>query len=178
MLSWRLFSMGLCDERPIWSMSGSEMLSALDAVQAQIAHLQTYRLQLLAALDANGHAADVGARDTVQLIALRHRLDPTEVRRDLRLATALPKYPEVEAALQVTAPSTTDPADPADASLTPEAVTPGSAVARHLVLHPGQAEAIVTALERIPTTAMVPVADLQVAERAMVRAAQLLSPAE
>ncbi|WP_432945051.1 DUF222 domain-containing protein [Kribbella sp. CA-253562] len=47
-----------------------------------------------------------------------------------------------------------------------------------LVLHPGQAEAIVTALERIPTTAMVPAADLQVAERAMIRAAQLLSPAE
>ncbi|ONI78474.1 hypothetical protein BWI15_00960 [Kribbella sp. ALI-6-A] len=160
--------MGLCDERPIWSMSGSEMLSTLDAVQAQIAHLQTYRLQLLAALDANGLAADVGARDTVQLIALRHRLDPTEVRRDLRLATALPKYPDVEAALHHTSPSTTDPADPAAAEVDVGA----------LVLHPSQAEAIVTALERIPTTAMVPVADLQVAEREMVRAAQLLCPAE
>ncbi|WP_432945049.1 hypothetical protein ACQPXM_04515 [Kribbella sp. CA-253562] len=114
--------MGLCDERPIWSMSGSEMLSTLDAVQAQLARLQTHRLHLLAALDANGHAADLGARDTVQLIAVRHRLDPTEVRRDLRLATALPKYPDVQTALHATSAGATDSAQAplADAALAPE----------------------------------------------------------
>jgi hypothetical protein len=140
-----------CDGRPIWSMSGSDMLSALDTVQADIARLQTYRLELLAALDANGHAAEIGARDTVQLIALRHRVDATEIRRDLRLATALPKYADVQAAL--------------------------TSADRTSVLHPGQAEAIVTALERIPTAAQVPVENLRVAEQQLVKAARTLSPA-
>lgn len=142
--------MAECDERPVWSMSGSEMLAALDATQAEIARLQAYRLRLLTGLEANGHASEIGARDTVQLIAMRHRLDSVEVRRDLRLAAALPKYPDVNAAL-----------------------TSGSAA-----LHPGQAEAIVTALERIPASAMVPADDLRVAEQEMVKAAQLLSPNE
>ncbi len=153
--------MTYCDERPPWSMTGSEMLSALDAVQTQITHLQTYRLQLLSALDANGHAAEVGARDTIQLIAVRHRLDPVEVRRDLRLATALPKYTEVQAALATNSePAAADPA-------TGEAV-----------LHVGQAEAIITTLERIPTAAMVPVETLQVAEHELVKAAQTVCPAD
>ncbi|GAA1547211.1 hypothetical protein GCM10009741_58520 [Kribbella lupini] len=129
-------------------MSGSEMLSALDATQAEIARLQARRLRLLAALDAHGHAAELGARDTAQLIALRHRLDSVDVRRDLRLAATLPKYPEVDAAL-----------------------TSGAEI-----LHPAQAEAIVTALERIPTTAMVPADNLRVAEEEMVKAAQILGP--
>ncbi|MGC4942120.1 DUF222 domain-containing protein [Kribbella sp. DT2] len=135
-------------------MTGSEMLSALDAVQSQIAQLQTYRLQLLSALDATGHAAEIGARDTVQLIAVRHRLDAAEVRRDLRLAKALPKYPEVQAALHHT----------------PE--TAGA------VLHPAQAEAIVTTLERIPASAMIPAENLEVAEHELVRSAQFLCPAD
>jgi hypothetical protein len=130
------------------------MLSALDAAQAEIARLQAYRLRLLAALEANGHPTEIGARDTVQLIAMRHRLDAVDVRRDLRLASALPKYAEVNAALT------------ADAA--PDAP----------VLHPAQAEAIVTSLERIPATAMVPVDDLRVAEQQMVEAAQVLSPGD
>jgi hypothetical protein len=146
--------MAECDERPVWSMSGGEMLFALDAAQAEIARLQAYRLRLLAALEANGHATEIGARDTVQLIAMRHRLDAVDVRRDLRLASALPKYAEVNAALT------------ADAA--PDAP----------VLHPAQAEAIVTSLERIPATAMVPVDDLRVAEQQMVEAAQVLSPGD
>ncbi|WP_344168862.1 HNH endonuclease signature motif containing protein [Kribbella lupini] len=134
-------------------MTGSELLSALDAAQTEITRLQTYRLQLLAALDTNGHAAEIGARDTIQLISVRHRLDPTEVRRDLRLATALPKYSEVQAAL-----STTEPSSPA--------------------LHVAQAESIVTTLERIPAAAKVPVETLQVAEHELVKAAQTLAPAD
>ncbi|WP_432949039.1 DUF222 domain-containing protein [Kribbella sp. CA-253562] len=137
-------------------MNGSDMLAALDAVQADLARLQTYRLELLAALDANGHASELGARDTAELIALRHRLDAREVRRDLRLATALPKYPEVQAALTSTDHSLSEPP----------------------TLHPAQAEAIVTALERIPTAAMVPVETLRVAEQQMLQAAQTLSPAD
>lgn len=145
------------EQRPVWSMSGSEMLTALDTVHADISRLQTYRLELLAALDANGHAAEFGARDTAHLISTRHRLDPTDVRRDLRLATALPKYDTVRASLS--------PFTPSD---------PGSTAP----LHPGQAEAIVTALERIPTTARVPVENLKVAEQELVKAAHVLSPAD
>ncbi|MBB5833761.1 HNH endonuclease [Kribbella italica] len=139
-------------QRPVWSMSGSEMLTTLDGVQAQLDRLQTYRLELLAGLDANGHAAEIGARGTVQLISTRHRLDHTDVRRDLRLALALPKYEQVRAALNL----------------------PDDSVR----LHPGQADAIVTALERIPATAQVPVEDLQVAERELVKSGQVLCPAD
>jgi hypothetical protein len=152
--------MAQCEMRPVWSMSGSEMLSTLDTLQADLTRLQTYRLELLAALESNGHATHLGARDTVELIATRHRLDPTEVRRDLRLATALPKYPDVQAALH----HTTTQAD------TAESASPA--------LHPAQAEAIVTTLERIPTTAMVPADDLKVAEQQLVKAAQVLNPSD
>ena len=47
-------------ERPIWSMSGSELLTTLDQLDADLARRQTYRLQLIAALDTIGHAADLG----------------------------------------------------------------------------------------------------------------------
>ena len=63
--------MDVLDERPVWSMSGSEMLTALDALQAELTRIQVRRLELLAGLDANGHAKDIGARDTVQLVSVR-----------------------------------------------------------------------------------------------------------
>ncbi|GAA1509480.1 hypothetical protein GCM10009741_02990 [Kribbella lupini] len=171
-------------------MSGSEMLTALDDVQAQLDRLRTYRLELLAAIDSNGHATEIGARDTVQLISTRHRLDHTAVRRDLRLALALPKYKEVHAALnepedsaQLDPDSTPD--DPA--CVPPDQSTPDDPACVHshqggpvprARINPGQADAIVTALERIPSSAQVPVDDLVVAERALVTAAEVLCPAE
>ena len=142
--------MELLDTRPVWSMSGAEMLAALDQLQAERTRIDARRLQLLAAYDAIGHAKDVGARDTVQLLSVRHRLDPVEVRRDLKLATALPKYPTVSAAL-------TNDTEP---------------------LNLGQAHAIVAALEKVPASAQVPVDDLQVAEDEMVTAAQILCPGD
>ena len=157
--------MELLDERPVWSMSGAEMLTALDELQAEDTRIQVRRLELLAGLDANGHAKDIGARDTVHLIAIRHRLDPVDVRRDLKLATALPQYPAVRAGLYDGIEATSDAANP-------ESTAPRAR------LHPGQAAAIVTALEKVPTAAMVPVEDLQVAEEQMVKAAEFLPPAQ
>lgn len=78
--------MELLDERPIWSMSGSEMLSTLDQLDALLARLQTQRLQLIAGLETVGYAEEIGAHDTVQLLAFRYRLDRPEARRDVRLA--------------------------------------------------------------------------------------------
>ncbi|WP_406053811.1 DUF222 domain-containing protein [Kribbella sp. NBC_00889] len=151
--------MELLDERPIWSMSGSEMLSALDAVDAELAQRQTYRLQLIAALDDIGHAHDIGAHDTVQLLAFRYRLDRPVAHRDVRLARALPKYRTVSAALTDDAiPATSDPDNGGQ------------------VLHPAQAEAIVSALERVPAT--VPVEDVEVAEQQLVNLARHLNPGE
>src|SRR6266545_4036243 len=54
-------------------------------------------------------ARELGARDTTELIAIRHRLDPAVVRRDLKHATALHRYPTVTANLP-------DPSDPLHAS--------------------------------------------------------------
>ena len=145
----RVVGMELLDERPIWSMSGAELLAALDQLQAERTRIDARRLQLIAAYDAIGHAKDVGARDTVHLLSVRHRLDPVEVRRDLKLAVALPKYPTVSSALATDAER----------------------------LNLGQAQAIVSALEKV-ATADVPVENLQVAEDEMVTAAQVLCPGD
>ncbi|MEU4197054.1 DUF222 domain-containing protein [Kribbella sp. NPDC026611] len=140
-------------ERAVWSMGGSELLATLDTVEAELARLETYRLQLIAGLDEVGHAGEIGAHDTEQLLEYRYRLDRARARRDVRLAQALPKYSAVSAALP----------DPADS---------GAAV----VLRPAQAEVIVTALEKVPVT--VAVEDVNVAERELVGLARHLSPAE
>ncbi|MEV0797218.1 DUF222 domain-containing protein [Kribbella sp. NPDC050281] len=227
--------MELLGERPIWSMSGSEMLTALDQLEADLARRQTYRLQLIAALDTTGHAADLGAHDTAQLLAFRYRLDRPTAYRDVRLARALPKYPTVITAL--TAPvdnvasnaesesesecdddsangltepetATADAEETADADAVEgegasegegDDASAGECVGQGAgdgagegggegagaggedrttawLLRPAQAEAIVSALERVPTA--VPVENLQVAEQQMVALARHLTPSE
>ncbi|NIK60097.1 HNH endonuclease signature motif containing protein [Kribbella shirazensis] len=152
--------MAILDERPVWSMTGSEKLSALDAAHAEIARLQARCLHLSAGLDADGYAQEMGARDTVQLLSVRYRLDPADVRRDLRLARALHKYPAVTAALGTGRSADSDSSAPL------------------VTVNPGQAEVIVSALEKVPSSAGVPVEDLRVAEEAMVEAAALLPLAD
>ena len=149
-------------ERPAWAMSGAELLTELDNLHATLSHLQTRRLHLIARLDQTGHARELGARDTVELLALRHRLDPTHVRRDLKHATALPRYPHLTAAL----PTQTDTATDTEA----ETGTTGS----DTPLHPAQALAIVETLERLPKT--VPAHHITVAETELVTAAHTLNP--
>ncbi|TCM45093.1 HNH endonuclease [Kribbella sp. VKM Ac-2568] len=160
-LGCSVIGMELVEMRPAWSMSGSQQLATLDAVQSTIASLQTYSLQLMAELEKSGYAKEIGARDTVRLLSFRHRRDAKEVRRELKLATKLSKYPAIAAALP-------DPqADPlADALVEEPAV----------LLHPAQAEAIVSALAQVPDT--VPVDDLVVAEEQMIQAARHLSPSD
>src|SRR3954468_16364526 len=158
--------MELLGERPTWSMSGSEMLSTLDQLDAELARLETYRLHLIAGLDTIGHAQEIGAHDTAQLIEFRYRLDRARARRDVRLATALAKYDAVAAALPA-------PDHAVDADPQPETVASDAA---STFLRPAQAEVIVSALEQVPLA--VPVEDLAVAERELVGLAQHLSPAE
>ncbi|QNE19600.1 DUF222 domain-containing protein [Kribbella qitaiheensis] len=148
------------EARPIRSMSGKEMLDALDAVHDELTRLQTYRHQLLAAFDEAGHANTFGAKDTVELVSFRHRLPAAQVRAELKLAAALQKYVAVCGAL----PSLLDEDADTDEG--------------DYFLHFGQAKAIVTALERIPRSAMVPVEDLDAAEQQLVKAAQHLNSAD
>ncbi|GAA1583649.1 hypothetical protein GCM10009789_41750 [Kribbella sancticallisti] len=201
--------MDLAEMHPAYMMSGSDLLTTLDALHTEAALRDTYRLHLLARLDEIGHAKDLGARDTTELLSMRHRLNPTDVRRDLKLALALPKYETVTAALPDPQTAST-PADPdgdrdpdrepvadgdndgdsdGDGELTsgatdldsPDTTDSDSAdlaagAPAPVRLHPGQAHAIVTALEKVPAT--VPVEDLLVAENQMVEAARYLSPAD
>ncbi|MFF0268880.1 DUF222 domain-containing protein [Kribbella sp. NPDC004536] len=143
--------MEILDTRPAWSMNGAELLAELDQLHAERARIDARHLELIAAYDAIGHAKESGARDTVQLLSGRHCLDPAEVRRDLKLANALPKYPSVAAALS----------DDSSERLNLD-----------------QAKAIVSALEKIPAAAQVPVEALQVAEDEMVKAGRILPPGE
>ncbi len=129
-------------------MSDSELLSTLDQVDAAVARLLTYRLQLIARVDETGLAEELGARDTAELLAMRHRIDRREAHRDLKLARSLPKYGAVATAL-------TDETRP---------------------LRPAQASPIVTALERV--SSRVAVEDLDVAEEQLVNLAGHLSPGE
>ncbi|WP_425553417.1 DUF222 domain-containing protein [Kribbella hippodromi] len=127
-------------------MSEDELVRALDQADADLARLQTHRLRLIAALDKTGHAEKIGARDTVQYIEYRYRLDHYRARRDVQLARALPKYTAITAAL---------PTDPS----------------AEVILRPAQAEAIVLELEKTPRT--VPVDDLDCAERELARLTHL-----
>lgn len=147
--------MEILGERPVWSMSGGEMVSALDATYAEIARLETSVLQLVAALEAIGYAKDVGAGTTARLLTFRYRIDATKARRDVRVATTLPKYAAVAAALP----------DPAGAEDGPDG---------GVLLHPAQAEAIVSVLDKLPST--VPADDLAVAEREMVELGRTHGP--
>ena len=140
--------MEILGERPVWSMSDGELLPALDQVDAAVAWLLTYRLQLVARVDETGLAEELGARDTAELLAMRHRIDRREAHRDVKLARTLPKYVGVSTAL-------TDETRP---------------------LRPAQASAIVTALERVRSR--VPAEDLDVAEEQLVNLAGHLCPGE
>jgi hypothetical protein len=256
--------MAIVDLRPVWALSGGEMLAELDDLHAEISRLQTRRLEVIARIDEVGYAKEIGAADTVQLLAFRHRLDLPAVRRDLKFAKALPKYGMVAEALpDPAAPTSTDGSnqyrDPAtnqhdqakgegktadhgqatDQKKTTDpwqATVPGEAAAREqaphvdarvsnggdetggdetggegtdgagtgtagtgaaggggegstggagtggvvrpVLLHPAQAEAIVSALEQVPARAMVPVEDLAEAEAQLVEAARHLPPAD
>jgi hypothetical protein len=135
-------------ERPIWSMSDGELLPVIDQVDAALTRLLTYRLQLIARVDEIGLAKDLGARDTTELLAKRYRIDSRDTHRDVKLARALPKHDIVAAAL-------TDPVEP---------------------LHPNQAAAITTALDRV--AARVPVEHLDIAEEQLVKLAKNLAPSD
>jgi hypothetical protein len=141
------------------------LLSALDAVDAALTALGAYRLQLLGEVDQRGLATEHGARDTVEFLSLRHNRNRREIRRDLKLIKALPKYPAVTAALP-------DPTAPPE--IDGEADSDGDGVSGAVVLTPGQAEAIVTTLEKAPPS--VPDELLRVAEVEMVEVARLLTP--
>ncbi|MBP2356726.1 5-methylcytosine-specific restriction protein A [Kribbella aluminosa] len=140
--------MELLGERPVWSLSDGELLPTLDQVDAAVTWLLTYRLQLIGRVDEGGLAEELGARDTSELLAMRHCIDRREANRDLKLARTLPKYDAVSTAL-------TDDVRP---------------------LRPAQAGVIVRALERVRSR--VPVEDLDVAAEQLVNLAGQLSPGE
>ena len=169
--------MELLDERPVWSMSGGELLAALDAVDADLARKETYRLQLVARINETGYAEELGARDAVELLALRYRQNRRDAYRDVKLARALPKYGDVSTALIEGTP-TPDPADapPADAPRAEAGPADTGSAERGWLLRPAQAAAIVSALERVRSR--VPVEDLDVAQKQLVNLAVHLSPDE
>ena len=145
-------------DKPPELMSDAELAHALDQCDADQARTETRRLRLVAAMDKSGYAERVGARDMVQYLEFRYRLDRSRAYRDVKLSRALPKYAAVTAALP-------DPDSAVEDGEIPE-----------VLLRPAQAEAIVTALEKVPTT--VPVEDLEFAEQELVRQARYLSPAD
>lgn len=81
--------------RPACTMSGEEAVAALDALHAESARRETYRLEVIARLDETGHTQELSGQGTTRFIATRYRLNHPEVKRDLALATALANYPAV-----------------------------------------------------------------------------------
>ncbi len=82
-------------ERPPELMSDAELAHALDQADADLARIETRRLRIVAAMDKSGYAERVGARDMVQYLEFRYRLDHSRAYRDVKLARALPKYAAV-----------------------------------------------------------------------------------
>ncbi|HZX07582.1 MAG TPA: DUF222 domain-containing protein, partial [Kribbella sp.] len=87
--------LGILDGRQVVALGNHELLPALDQLDTELNHLEALRLQLIARIEDTGHAQELGARDTVELLSFRHRRDRTEAWRDVRLARALPKYTAV-----------------------------------------------------------------------------------
>src|SRR3954471_24552455 len=129
--------MELLGERPAWSMSGAEVLSTLDRLDADLARRETYRLQLIARMDVLEHAQEIGAHNTAQLLEFRYRLDRSRALRDVRLARSLAKYDAISAALP-------------DPHADPDSADGDVDEAPEVVLRPAQAEAIVSALDQVP----------------------------
>ena len=193
--------MDLVELQPAVSMSGDELVAALDAVHASRAQLDSYELQLIARLHEIGHAQEVGAHDTTRFVATRYRVDTGVARRKVDLATTLNKYPVVAAALSDPFASTSSDGtiQYAEASGTDSACDcegdggcdrdgdgncngDGRCSCRSgvlpVLLHLEQVRVIVEALESIPATAMVPVEDLRVAEEELVKAGRHLPPSD
>ncbi|MGW7684411.1 DUF222 domain-containing protein [Kribbella sp. NPDC054772] len=140
--------------RSVVALGNHELLPALDELDAEIIRLQGIRLQVVARVEESGYAQEVGARDTAELLAFRHRRDRSEAWRDVRLARALPKYAAVDAALTAGIES--------DGMVLP--------------MQTAQAAAIVAELERVRSR--VPVEDLDIAEAQLVSLAAHLAPKE
>ncbi|GAA1614836.1 HNH endonuclease [Kribbella karoonensis] len=147
--------MDILGGRSVVAIGNHEVLPALDQVDADINRLLGIRLQLIARAEADGLAQEAGARDTVELLTLRHRRDRAEVWRDVRLARALPKYNAVDTAL-------THGIESADGTVLP--------------LQPAQAAAIITELERVRSRVATEVLD--VTEDQLVGLAATHSPKE
>ncbi|MEV0790672.1 DUF222 domain-containing protein [Kribbella sp. NPDC050459] len=165
--------MELLGERPAWSMSGGELLSTLDTVEAELARLEAYRLSVVAAIESTGYAQELGARDTAELLRFRYRLDPPAARRTLRLAQTAPHYPAVSAALDRTASSA--PTDAPDDNRSDDSGS-GAGGGDGWLLRPAQAAAIVSPLDRVRSR--VPVEHLDAAAEQLVGLAGHLSPGE
>jgi hypothetical protein len=201
--------MEILGQRPVWSMSGGDMLSTLDAAYAEIARLETLALHLIAGLDTTGFAHDIGAGTTARLLTFRYRIDATKARRDVHLATSLDKFPALAAALPPDHPAAADTDHDTSAHGTDDHgagetgagedragvdgagedragvdsagedragvdAAGGNNAGVGVLLHPAQAEAIVSALDKVPTT--VPADDLRVAEQQLVELGRTHGP--
>ncbi|MFI5728472.1 DUF222 domain-containing protein [Kribbella sp. NPDC051587] len=153
--------MDLLGARPAWSMSGSEALADIDSIDAEIARLETARVTRIARVDETGHAEELGARTTAELLTLRYRMDPHKAHGLVRFARALPKYAAVLDAL----PNPSTPVPIPDGTLPPE-----------VPLSPERAAVIVSMLEKVPDT--VPLDNLRVAEQQLVKIGRDMAPAE
>src|SRR5437879_11636869 len=138
--------MDILGGRTVVAISNHEVLPALDETNAEIIRLQALRLQLIARAEKDGLAQELGARDTIELLTLRHRRDRPEAWRDVRLARALPKYQAVDAAL-------TDGVESPDGTVLP--------------IQTGHAAAIITELARVG--ARVPVEPVDVTAHELER---------
>ena len=57
-----------CSDTPSWTMNGEQTLAELDTLHHTLTRLTTRRLDLFRHLDQLGHAKDLGARDTTELL--------------------------------------------------------------------------------------------------------------
>ncbi|GAB3954814.1 hypothetical protein GCM10029976_097930 [Kribbella albertanoniae] len=149
----KLWGMEILAMPPVYTQSSSELLTRLDTIQAAKALLKADELQTMGRLEEMGAAQELGARDTIELVSERYRLDRREVRKDLAFTANLRKYPLVAAAMP-------DPADPT----------------RSAVVRSDLAKIIVGTLEKAPSST--PVETLAVAEEQMVDMARISNPRE
>ena len=106
----------------VWSMPAEDQRDALTTLARAEAQLQALRLRVLAEADRSGATTETGAPSAADWVAIETHQVRRDARADLRLAEKLETHPQLAAAMTAGAVNT------------------------------AQARAIVTALDRLPST--------------------------
>jgi hypothetical protein len=88
-----------CADALLWSMSDTDLVTAVEQVHRLEQTLAAVKLHLIGDVDRRDIASSLQARDTAGWLRWRLRLDPGTARQLVDQAVAMRRHPAVDAAL-------------------------------------------------------------------------------